>query len=121
LYARLTLSLLSNKSWLGFAPGELVVFRDGVIVYRSSMPELSGGELEVLRFIRGSPHRVSLRAVSEGCSMSLDDARDVVRKLLGKGLIRQDSRDRVGWCHGDATFYTNPYMRSRIDRAICAE
>ena len=112
---------LTDEGWLRFAPGELVVFRDGVIVYRSSMPELSGGELEVLRFIRGSPHRVSLRAVSEGCSMSLDDARDVVRKLLGKGLIRQDSRDRVGWCHGDATFYTNPYMRSRIDRAICAE
>ena len=111
---------LTDEEWLSFTPGELIAFKNGMIVYRSSMPELSTRELEVLRFIRRSPHRVSLRAIADGCSMPIGEARDAVRRLLSKGLIRQDSRDRVGWSYEDATFYTNPHIRSRIDQAIRA-
>ena len=111
---------LTSEDWLGFTLGELVVFKDGMIAYRSSMPELSSGELEVLRFIRRSPHRVSLRAISEGCSMPIGEAAGAVRRLLSKGLIKQDSRDTVNWSHENATFYTNPYMRSKIDQTIRA-
>ena len=111
---------LTDEEWLSFAPGELVVFRGGMIAYRSSMPELSSGELEVLKFIRGSSHRVSLRAISEGCSMPVGEAADAVRRLLSKGLIKQDSRDTVNWSHENATFYPTPYMRSKIDQTIRA-
>ena len=111
---------LTDEEWLSFAPGELVVFRGGMIAYRSSMPELSSGELEVLRFIRRSPHRVSLRAIANSCSMLIGEARDAVRRLLSKGLIKQDSRDTVNWSHENVTFYTNPYMRSKIDQTIRA-
>ena len=111
---------LTSEDWLSFTLGELVVFKDGMIVYRSSMPELSSGELEVLRLIRRSPHRVSLRAISEGCSMPVGEAAVAVRGLLSKGLIKQDSRDTVNWSHENATFYTNPYMRNKIDQTIRA-
>lgn len=111
---------LTDEEWLSFAPGELVVFRGGMIVYRSSMPELSSGELEVLRFIRRSPHEVSLRAIANSCSMPIGEARDAVKRLLSKGLIRQDSRDKVGWSREDAMFYTNPHMRNKIDQTIRA-
>lgn len=48
------------------------------------------------------------------------EARDAVKRLLSKGLIRQDSRDRVSWSREDATFYTNPHMRNKIDQTIRA-
>ena len=109
---------LTDESWLSFTPGELIVFRDGIIVYRSSMPELSSEELEVLRCIRRSLHRISLRTISNKCSMHIDNTRRIIRKLLSKGLIRQDSRDRVNWNHENATFYTIKCMRNKIDQII---
>ena len=109
---------LTNEEWHSFTPGELIVFKDGMIVYRSSMPKLSSEELEVLRFIRRSPHRVSLKEIADSCSMPIGDVRKVVRELLSKGLIRQDSRDIVNWNHEKATFYTNPNMRNKIDQTI---
>jgi len=38
-----------------------------------------------------------------------------VKKL---GMLKQDSRDRVPANHPDATFYTNPDLRSIIDRIL---
>ena len=119
-YVIATRSLTRGEKWLDFTPGELIVFKDGEIVYRSTMPKLTSEELKVLKFIKEQPHRVSLKIISDECSMPLDDVRNVVRSLLSKGLIRQDSRDRVGWNHEDATFYTNPYMKNKIEQVIQA-
>ena len=84
------------------------------------MPKLSSVELKVLGFIRRSQYRVSLKAIAGGCSIPIGYARGAVRRLLSKGLIRQDSRDVVNWCHEKATFYTNPNMRDKIDQTIQA-
>ena len=109
---------LTSEEWLSFTPGELIVFRDGEIVYRSSMPKLSSEEVNVLKFIRESPHRVSLKTISRECSLPIDYARDIIRGLLCKGLIKQDSRDRVGWNSQDATFYTNPHLGDEIGHLL---
>ncbi|MEM2029457.1 MAG: hypothetical protein QXS05_08790 [Candidatus Bathyarchaeia archaeon] len=72
----------------------------------------------VLKYIRSSPHRVSIRSILDGLGISIEETAANILELEKMGMLKQDSRDRVPANHPDATFYTNPDLRSIIDRIL---
>lgn len=117
---------LTDESWKDFKFGELIVFKDGKMIYSScrnvskSVEKcLTYTEKEILKILRASPHRLSLREIIENLGdTDTDKIKSQVHSLLCKGYIRQDSRDRVRWNHDNATFYTEPSRRKEIDEEI---
>jgi len=108
---------LTNEGWQCFNPGELIVFRDGEIVYPLDR-ELSKLEIEILRVVRGSPHRMSLRAIIDYIGYDKSEIRSAIKSLLEKRYLRQDRRDKVSWDDDDATFFTEPRKREIIDKIL---
>ncbi|HOM87642.1 MAG TPA: class II glutamine amidotransferase [Spirochaetota bacterium] len=116
---------LTNERWENFSPGELIVFKNGNIIFSSSgrnteqfSSPLNENEINILRTIRHSPHRLSLKAICEYLGLSCEEIKPQVHSLLCKGFIKQDSRDRVKWDDNDATFYTESSQRAEIDSLI---
>ena len=116
---------LTDEAWTSFHPGELIVFKNGEIIYSNlrspseiQPTPLTPIELKILKILRTSPHRVSLRKIIELSEHSPQEVKISVHSLLCKGYIRQDSRDKVKWHHSTATFYTNPSKRKEIDKLI---
>jgi len=116
---------LTNEIWQEFNPGELIVFKNGKMIYSnyrniSEIQETSFTDLEILilRVIRESPHRLSLKEVIEKTGYSKGEVKSAVCSLLCKQYLRQDSRDKISWDNDNATFYTNPFKRGKIDRLI---
>lgn len=116
---------LTNERWDNFNPGELIVFRNGEIIYSSSgrdhetfSTDFNENELNILRYIRQQPHRVSLRSLCDGVGLSRQEIVPWIHSLLCKGYITQDRRDRVRYDHDQATFYTVTSKRSEIDSLI---
>ena len=116
---------LTNERWENFSPGELIVFKNGDIMFSSSgrtteqfLSPINEKELNVLRAIRQSPHRLSLKAVCENLGLTREEIKPQVHLLLCKGLIKQDSRDKVKWDQDDATYYTEQSKRKEIDGLI---
>jgi len=116
---------LTNEIWQDFRPGELVVFKDGKMIYSnyrdiSETQEVSFTDLEILilKILRESPHRLSLREIIEKAGYSKNEVKSAICFLLCKGYIRQDSRDKARWDSDNATFYTNPLKREKVDRLI---
>lgn len=72
----------------------------------------------ILKILRKSPHRLSLREIVEKAGHSKNEVKSVVHYLLCKEYIRQDSRDKVEWNDDNATFYTIPQKRKEIDELI---
>ncbi|RLG83680.1 MAG: class II glutamine amidotransferase [Thermoprotei archaeon] len=119
---------LTNEMWECFLPGELIVFKNGEIVYSNKRrpeeiePKVpSGIELEILRVVRRAPHRVSLREIALKLNLPLEEVRKSVFSLLCKGYLRQDKRDRVKWHNPEATFFTNKSRRKEIDKLLKRE
>jgi len=108
---------LTNEEWQSFSPGELIVFKDGEIVYPLDKG-LSKLEIEILRVVRESPHRVSLRAIIDSLSCDESEIKSAIKSLLKKRYLRQDRRDRVPWNNYEATFFTEPRKRDIIDRIL---
>lgn len=104
---------LTNENWQEFEPGGLLVFRDGEIIY-----PVRDIELEILRFVRRSPHRVSLGNIAESLDWSEEQVKSALRSLIDKGYLRQDRRDAVNWDDYRATFFTNPRKRGVIDELL---
>jgi len=77
--------------------------------------DLSETQLYVLRLIRTSPSRVSLRKISEVLLYPMAEVKSALQVLSEKRLIRQDNRDRENWDTEQATFFTIPTERKRID------
>ena len=117
--------ILTNELWEDFKFGELIVFKDGQMIYSNcrNFSEISKElftELEVLilKILRKSPHRLSLREIIEKAKYPKIEVKSIVHTLICKRYIRQDSRDRVKWDNDNATFYTNPQKRKEIDKLI---
>ena len=114
---------LTNENWETFSDGELLILRDGEIIYRSHRPakfRVSEIDLDILKIIRLSRHRVSLKIIMDKLSgkYSSDEIKHHVGLLLSHGYIRQDNRDVVRWDKPMATFYTNPRKRQYIDSLL---
>lgn len=116
---------LTDESWKDFKFGELIVFKDGKMIYSSkrdiskiSDDYLTDMEKQILKTLRSSPHRLSLKEIAEGLECSIDEVKPVIHSLLCKGYIRQDGHDRVKWHYDNATFYTEPLRRKEIDELI---
>ncbi|MEM3716517.1 MAG: class II glutamine amidotransferase [Candidatus Bathyarchaeia archaeon] len=102
---------LTSEVWIRFPERKLMVFRDG-------LPYLSREQLTILKYVRSSPHRVSIRSISDGLGISIEETAANILELKELGMLKQDGRDRVPANHPDATFYTNPDLRSTIDRIL---
>lgn len=102
---------LTSEGWIRPPRRKLMVFKDG-------LPYLSEGQLAILKYVRSSPHRVSIRDISSGLGMGLEEAVANVLELRRTGMLEQDGRDTVPASHPEATFYTNPSVRSAIDRIL---
>ncbi|MEM2027130.1 MAG: class II glutamine amidotransferase [Candidatus Bathyarchaeia archaeon] len=101
---------LTSEVWIRFPERKLMVFRDG-------LPYLSREQLTILKYVRSSPHRASIRSISDGLGISIEEtAANILAKKVG--MLKQDGRDRVPANHPDATFYTNPDLRSTINRIL---
>jgi glutamine amidotransferase len=116
---------LTNERWENFYPGELIVFKDGNIVFSSSDRNteqfstiVSESELNILRVLRQSPQRLTLKTICDNIGLSSEEVLPLIHSLLCKGYIKQDGRDRVNWDHDGATFYTHPSKRAEIDEMI---
>jgi len=116
---------LTDEQWENFKPAELIVFKDGKIIYsnlRNISETLKVGiatiEKKILKIIRKNPHKVSLKKIIESLDYSTDEIKSAVHSLLCKGYIRQDRRDKVEYNHEDATFFTESSKREEIDRLI---
>lgn len=116
---------LTKERWENFHQGELIVFSDGNIIFSSSSRDteqfstpINENELKILRILRESPHRLSLRTICDNIGSSREELLPLIHSLLCKGFIKQDSRDKVKWNHDDATYYTEPSKREEIDGLI---
>lgn len=116
---------LTNERWENFHPGELIVLKGGSIMFSSTghdtealSSSLGDVELHILKILRQSPHRVSLRDLIVKINLSGEEVKPAIHSLLCKGYIRQDRRDNVKWDNDNATFYTDPQRRGEIDRVI---
>lgn len=116
---------LTDERWENFSSGELIVFRNGEIIFSSSgrnteqfSTSVNENELNILKALRRSPHRLSLRTICEEIDLPLEELKPLIHSLLCKGYIKQDSRDRVKWDHDDATFYTDSSKREEINGLI---
>lgn len=113
-------SKLTDEHWETFNPGELIVIKDGVMVYSNSRivknnEQNSQIEKRILRTLRESSSRVSLKEITIKTELLKSDVHVCILQLLKKKLIRQDRRDHVPTDHKQATFYTNPEKRQKID------
>jgi len=72
----------------------------------------------VLRIVRESPYRVSLKTILESLNYSKLDVINAVKSLLEKSYLRQNIKDGVPWNNYNATFFTEPYRRKIIDRIL---
>ena len=106
-----TRKLTIGESWASLPPNKLVIFKDG-------LPYFSEEQWNILKYVRRSPHRVSIRDISRSISIDIDEVVRSVAHLRDMGMLRQDSRDTVPPTHPDATFYTNPNMRRIIDSIL---
>jgi len=116
---------LTNEKWEKFNPCELIVFKNGEIVFpnyrkyeKSSHISLYQKELNILKILRQNPHRMSLKEICQNLSLPKEEIIETIRSLKCKELIKQDSRDKVKWDNDDATYYTNPSKRKEIDELI---
>jgi len=109
---------LTGENWKPFAPGELIVFRNGELIYSSLTRDPV--EIKVLTLLRSSEHRLSLQQIIQNLQYSRNKTIKAVQSLLNKRLIKQDGRDIVNWNNGRATFYTVPERRREIDK-LCQE
>ncbi len=80
--------------------------------------DLNETELQILHFIRTSPQRVSINKLSENLLFSKEEVISSIKKLIDKGLIKQDSRDKINWNHEQATYFTIPSIRKQIDKLL---
>lgn len=116
---------LTNEVWQSFAPGQLIVFKNGKIIYPTSS-NFSGFkkviftdiEKEILKIIRNNPNRLSLKEISKKLKYSDDEIKKSIFSLLKRKYLRQDSRDKVKWNNENAIYFTEPAKRKEIDNLI---
>ena len=106
-----TRELTVREDWISLPPERLMIFRDG-------LPHLTREEWSILAYVRRSPHRASIKDISRGVGIDVNEAIGGVIHLKEIGILRQDSRDTVPSNHPDATFYTNPEIRRIIDSIL---
>lgn len=116
---------LTDERWENFNPGELIVFKNGDLIFSTSgrksesyISALNEKEIDILKLLRRSPHRVRLKNIFQISKSPIEEVKNVIHSLLCKGYIRQNSRDRVRWDNDNATFYTEPSRREEIDGLI---
>lgn len=116
---------LTNENWESFDAGELIVFKNGEMQfssnnrrYTSSDSYLEEDELRILRFIKESPHKVSIGRISKGIGVDIDLTKTGIRRLRNKNLIRQDRRDKVGWNNSNANYFTESSKREEINSLL---
>jgi len=116
---------LTDERWENFLPEELIIFKKGDIIFSSSGRDNGSfqtspdeKELNILRVLRQSPHKVSLISIYQTLNSPKEEITPAIHSLLCKGFIKQDSRDRVKWDHDDATYYTEPCKREEINGLI---
>jgi hypothetical protein len=81
-------------------------------------PELNENQLHILRFVRNSPTRVSVRKISDTLLYSKDEVTSALQVLVQKRFVREDDRDQVNWNDEQATYFTEPAMREKIDNLL---
>jgi glutamine amidotransferase len=99
-----TKEITSGENWIELPSNKLMIFKDG-------LPYLSKEQWNILKYVRRSPHRLSIREISKSVGIGIDEAVEGVAYLREIGMLVQDSRDAVPPTHPDATFYTNPNIR----------
>jgi glutamine amidotransferase len=113
---------LSDEEWSPMSPGTLYVFYNGdlLLVVEEGEPKLVLDELEreALGVIRTAPHSVRVGDLARELGLAVDEVARVIEKLRNKELIRQHSRDNVPSSHPRARYYTNPRLRSLIDKTL---
>jgi glutamine amidotransferase len=106
-----TEEITRGEYWVELPPSKLMIFKDG-------LPHLSREQWNILKYVRQSPHRISIREISKGVGIDINEAIEDVAYLREIGMLVQDSRDVVPLTHPDATFYTNPNIRRIIDSIV---
>lgn len=112
---------LSDENWVPFDGGELIVLKEGQMVFSSSgrpLHDFGSEELMVLKFIRQSPHKVSIKTIIENLGLSHQTVKASIKYLSETGFLRQDRNDICSWDSLDANYYTQSARRQEIDALI---
>ena len=113
---------LTSEKWVPMNTGTLYVFYNGdlLLIVEDGKPKLVLDELEykALKTIRESPHSIKLEELTSKLKLSLNEVARIIKKLRNKGLIKQHSRDTVSLNHPMARYYTNPELRTLIDKTL---
>jgi hypothetical protein len=88
------------------------------VTNRKYQHDFNDTQLHVLRMIRTSPSRVSVRKISEVLLYPMVDVKSALQVLMEKRLVRQDYRDKVNWDHEQATYFTIPSERGQVDNIL---
>jgi predicted glutamine amidotransferase len=108
---------LTNEPWVKFGGGELMVIKDGNIIFSSSA-DLKTTQVQVLKYIRMGFHRVSIVEIQMKLNLNESCVKECIKELSNAGYIKQDSRDTVEALHDEATYYTVPAKRTEIEKII---
>jgi predicted glutamine amidotransferase len=102
-----TKEITRGEFWVKLPENRLTIFKDG-------LPYLSREQWNILKYVRQSPHRVSIREISKSVGIGIDEAVEGIAYLREIGMLVQDSRDAVSPTHPDATFHTNTKIQKII-------
>ncbi|MBD3404663.1 MAG: class II glutamine amidotransferase [Candidatus Lokiarchaeota archaeon] len=102
---------LTKEVWKSFESGELIVLRNGLMVYSSHRTSL---EMRILQTIRNHPTKIEIQELVSKLKRPFDVICRQVQVLHHHDLIRQDSRDQVSADHKNASFFTNSGMNGII-------
>jgi predicted glutamine amidotransferase len=101
-----TSPLTKEEKWIQFKG--IYIFKDGERVYpkKSMSNQLSDLELDVLRTIKNSPHKISIAHIATELKMPNNKIKNIILLLLDRKYIRKDSAKDYEWDDDDAEYFT---------------
>ena len=116
---------LTDEVWTRFEAGELIVIRQGSMIYSNmrdpdemARQRLLRIEDQVLCALRAAPHSVTLSELLTATLAGADETWKAVQGLVRQRYIRQDRRDTVPADDPQAHYYTLRGRREMIDRRL---
>jgi hypothetical protein len=88
------------------------------MIFKDGLPYLSKEQWNILKYVRRSPLRVSIRDISINVGIDIEGVAESVVYLKEIGMLVKDRRDVVPPAHPDATFYTNQNISRIIDSIL---
>jgi len=113
---------ITNEQWRPFPANELLVFRDGNLLLKASLRKLeiplTTPEKNVLKIVRKSKHSIELTKIAERLGIDKEEARETVKALVHKKLLKIDRRGPKDLERTNIRLYTSKHIREILDKVV---